>query len=276
MISRVAIGGAFVLGALAVVPVASPAASRPKPSVAFVVQCGFSHEAPDDPLMHPGHSGMSHKHSFFGNRATNSKSTADSLSTSKKSTCDAAGDRAAYWTPSPVGARWASMRAYYDAGSLPPSTIESFPPGLSMIAGRGRGSVSWSCGRSPSATGWTVRPENCPGSRPLTAMVTFPQCWDGKHTYLNETRHMADPSKRECPRTHPIAVPRLRLVFRLSSSEVPSGIASGPVESMHADFMNGWAVDDLAELVAGCVRGERSTSTDLRACRPKTAEPRPL
>jgi hypothetical protein len=278
MATRAITVAALLLSGLAV-PAAggvSPPRLRPKPSVAFVVQCGLSHEAPDDPLQHPGHSGMSHQHSFFGNGSTNSKSTAESLAASKKSSCDTAGDRAAYWTPSPIGARWVSMRAYYDAGTLDPASIKSFPKGLSMIAGESVGSVAWSCGRSPSAAGWTDMPVDCGAPRPVTAMVTFPQCWDGKQVYRPGTRHMAVPISGVCPKTHPVALPRLRLVFRLSSSKVPEAISAGPVESMHADFMNSWVVGDLAKLVAGCIRGERATSSDLRSCRPKTAEPRPL
>ena len=45
----------------------------------FVVKCGFSHTAPNDPIVHPGMTGMSHSHDFFGNRGTDADSTAASL-----------------------------------------------------------------------------------------------------------------------------------------------------------------------------------------------------
>jgi Domain of unknown function (DUF1996) len=265
-----------VAGLLAPASAVAVAASVAKPSVSFVVQCLPSHEGPDDPLMHPGHNGMSHQHSFFGNRSTDSKSTVASLGKNPKSSCDTAGDASAYWTPTPVGAKWVGMRAYYDAGLIAPASIQPHPFGLGMIAGRGLGSVSWSCGRSPSASGWAARPTPCEGKRALTAMISFPQCWDGKHGYLAESKHMADVVGRKCPTTHPVSLARLRLVFRLNGSQVPAALASGPIESMHADFLNAWSVDPLATLVSTCVRGERTTSSELRTCRPKTAEPQPL
>jgi Domain of unknown function (DUF1996) len=273
MIRPVAVRAAVVCLLAAGFPVAARAA---KPSVSFVVQCQLSHEAPDDPLMHQGHNGMSHRHSFFGNRATNAKSSVDSLAALPKSSCDTPGDASAYWTPSPVGAKWVSMRAYYDAGVVAPSSVQPHPSGLGIIAGKGLGSVTWSCGRSPSASGWVVKPVDCAAPRSLTAMVSFPQCWDGKHGYLADSRHMADAAGKKCPTTHPVALARLRLIFRLNGSKVPSAIASGKIETMHADFLNAWSVDPLAKLVGGCIRGERTTSVDLRACRPKTAEPQPL
>ena len=36
----------------------------------FKVECGWSHSAPDDPIVHPGTPGRSHLHDFFGNTAT--------------------------------------------------------------------------------------------------------------------------------------------------------------------------------------------------------------
>src|SRR5690349_9233817 len=45
----------------------------------FVVKCGFSHVASNDPIVHPGMTGMSHSHDFFGNRGTNADSTPASL-----------------------------------------------------------------------------------------------------------------------------------------------------------------------------------------------------
>ena len=181
---------AFVVGSVAGLcasAVAVPAAlsasvsAVSKPSVSFVVQCALSHEGPDDPLVHPGHSGKSHQHSFFGNRSTGARSTVASLAKSPESSCDTSGDASAYWTPMPIGGKWISMRAYYDAGAVVPATIRPHPYGLGMIAGRGVGSVQWSCGRSPSASGWVARPLGCDANRALTAMISFPQCWDGKH-----------------------------------------------------------------------------------------------
>lgn len=65
----------------------------------FLSVCRFSHTAPDDPIVHPGHVGMSHQHDFFGNTTTNGDSTYRSLRAGG-TTCRIGGDTAAYWVPS--------------------------------------------------------------------------------------------------------------------------------------------------------------------------------
>ncbi len=254
----------------------SNAASTPKPSVAFVVQCGLSHESNDDPIVHPGRAGMSHRHSFFGNRSTNASLDARSLQSARITTCDNTDDLAAYWAPSLVDGKWDSLRAYYDAGVVDPQSIEPFPVGLSMVAGSGVGSVAWSCGRSVGAAGWAQTPTDCTGGRSVTARITFPQCWDAKHALLAQSRHMADPVGGRCPSSHPVAVPQLRIVLRTDSPRVPKALSSGSLTSMHADFLNAWRHEAFAELVDRCIRGQRTTSAELRSCRSKTSEPAPL
>jgi hypothetical protein len=60
----------------------------------FVVSCGFSHSNSSDPIVVPGHAGMSHLHEFFGNTTTNENSTGASLLTGS-TTCDDRRDRSA-------------------------------------------------------------------------------------------------------------------------------------------------------------------------------------
>ena len=258
------------------VPVPASAASVRKPSVAFVVECALSHESNDDPIVHPGHAAMSHLHSFFGNRSTTAASTAASLASMRNTTCDNNDDVAAYWAPSLEGANWVSMRAYYDVGSVDQASIGSFPFGLGIVAGNGRGSVAWSCGKSVGASGWSAAPNDCSGTRTVTVRITFAQCWDGKHRFLAESRHMVDAVNGGCPASHRVAVPRLRLILRSSSPLAPKAVSSGGLDTMHADFLNAWPQAPLATLVTRCIRGERSTSAELRSCRSKTSEPAPL
>jgi hypothetical protein len=62
--------------------------------VNFVSACGFSHRAPDDPIVSPGRPGSSHDHSFVGNVTTGAFSTMKSL-LSAATTCRRADDTAA-------------------------------------------------------------------------------------------------------------------------------------------------------------------------------------
>jgi hypothetical protein len=66
----------------------------------FRIACGFSHVAFDDPIVHPGNTGKTHLHQFFGNDTTDANSDISTMSTVGKSTC-AGGlvNRSAYWFP---------------------------------------------------------------------------------------------------------------------------------------------------------------------------------
>ena len=65
----------------------------------FAASCPFSHSASDDPIVFPGRPGLSHRHDFFGSTVTDADSTARRLRAAGTTTCDLAGDTAAYWAP---------------------------------------------------------------------------------------------------------------------------------------------------------------------------------
>ena len=64
----------------------------------FIVACDWSHASFDDPIVHAGMEGMSHRHEFFGNTTTDADSTYESL-LAGDTTCAQKLDRAAYWVP---------------------------------------------------------------------------------------------------------------------------------------------------------------------------------
>lgn len=249
------------------------------PSVAFVVTCGRSHSSNDDPIVHRGHPGASHRHDFFGNVATNAGSGA-ALLTGASTTCNEPGDRAAYWLPTLLGPGWAPrMRAYYSAGPLAPSTIVPYPTGLELIAGSpsSRGApgvevVAFSCGRGVGEPGWSASPPACPGS--TTVRLSFPQCWDGVR--LEAPGNAVSPEGGKCPSTHPVPVPLLRLVVATAGrvSPVDFVTSAGAVRRLHADFLNAWDPSTLERLVAVCTRGERGTNRDVKQCRTAGTGPR--
>ena len=100
------------LAAIAAAAVLGPAAFAGKPKtgdearvsradlvgVNFVENCRYCHQAPDDPIVFPGQPGLSHQHTFVGNRTTNAFSSFGSLR-SGGTTCLRPEDTAAYWVP---------------------------------------------------------------------------------------------------------------------------------------------------------------------------------
>ena len=248
---------------------------KPFPSVPFVVGCAVSHEASDDPIVHPGHTGGSHQHVFFGNTSTNANSTVGSL-TVAATTCEDPADRASYWLPGLHGASWTNMRAYYTAGGVEPTRLSTFPLGLQIVAGWKFETprppsvdppvdppVSWSCGLLADQPGWGVSPPSrCRAGTKLAVRIDFPQCWDGQR--LRAPGNMARAVGGSCPRAFPVALPMLRL--RVDINGMPTGVASGGFETMHADFWNVWEPKRLEQLVATCIRGERKVQRDVRRC----------
>jgi len=236
----------------------------------FFSNCFFSHVAPDDPIVYPDQPGHSHSHTFFGAKTTNAWSTLRSLVASH-TTCRRSADTAAYWVPTLYSdgriVKPTKGSAYF---VLHARTMRAFPAGLKMVAGDAHAVspqplsvVFWSC----STTGnlrWT-RPHACPangggrfpGARHASLLqldVIFPDCWDGRHLDSADHRsHMAYSRNWTCPASHPVKVPRLRFIVTYPI-RAPRNLtlASGSIDSGHADYFNAWHEAALKRLVSDC------------------------
>jgi hypothetical protein len=218
------------------------------PSVAFVVACELSHEANDDPIVHPGHPGASHRHAFFGARTTGAVLSVDALQAGGTS-CAEPLDTAAYWTPAPVGV---NMRAYYDLGDAAIDDVMPYPAGMSavtgdpLVASPGISIAGFRCGvlgDGPDAGQWSARPPAGCSVGMVLVRYSFGQCGVDRLVV--------------CATNEPARWPRLRLLF-----EWKGGGGLGP----HADFVNAWDPARLASLVGVCIRGERLTNLEIKQC----------
>lgn len=256
-------------GCLAAAVAARPQASAARTlaqlaGVNFVSACGFSHRAPDDPIVYPGQPGRSHDHSFVGNVSTSASSTLASLQAAG-TTCRRPGDTAAYWAPTllvggrPLAPTGATI--YYRRSTL--AAPVPFPSGLRMIAGDSHATapqdlsvVFWNCGVD-AAVDRSAAPPTCPDAGPdgLRLHVTFPSCWDGRSLDSADHRsHLAYPRRGACPAGQPVAVPAITLIYRYPTAGGPSvALSSGGTLTAHADFFNAWRQPALAQLVATCL-----------------------
>ena len=224
----------------------------------FAIGCAFSHRNNDDPIIYPGRAGLSHNHTFFGNRTTNASSTPASLR-GQATSCRLAADTAAYWAPTlfvnsravnPLGAI-----VYYIRRTSGP--IQAFPAGLKVIAGdatatRAQGAriTYWLCGRLASTS-----LASCPAgfrSDRVSLVVKFPNCWNGTSLdSANHKSHLAYSTDGAGPASHPVPVPALAIVVRYPTLGAgPIALSSGGQFSGHADFVNAWDQDTLERLVA--------------------------
>lgn len=160
---------ALLVAALCLLVAASPTWGKDRGMAgSFHFDCMWMATAADDPIVHPGASGRSHEHVFFGNPTISAHSTPASLRASE-GRCQRAKDGSAYWIPGAYGHAVALPPAtgrafqllrpnfaavvYYRTAERKPGSIRPFPAGLKMIAGdasaRGPqpgGVVGWSCG----------------------------------------------------------------------------------------------------------------------------------
>lgn len=276
---RLVAAGALALAALAAVP-AAPADGAWREVGRFVSVCEYSHESMDDPIVFPRKPGAAHHHQFFGNRSTNARSTPRKLRRHRRTTCQPAGDRSAYWAPAlhsnDTAIRPMALNAYYSSHGKDPRTIQPPPKGLEVIAGEAEAASAqpqrvtyWTCvsGTVTDALGYmfgsTVPGPFCPRGASVVLNVDFPDCWDGVNVDTpDHNSHLAYPAFRPiaqewkvCPASHPVPIPALNLKILYPKSGVPAGaeLSSGGIYSAHMDFMDGWRRKDLVALVENCI-----------------------
>jgi hypothetical protein len=250
----------------------------------FYSNCPFSHTSTDDPIVYPGRPGRSHAHTFFGNRSTNASSTRESL-LQATTTCKPRADKAAYWVPTLFQnrreVRPSKAQLYYVVRGY--DHMRAFPPGLRIVAGDAHAThvqspnvTYWTCGgRAAHMRPMSHVPDHCgeivghglargPGGRVhkvawrtktfLELHVIFPDCWDGRHLDSPDHHsHMAYSRQYRCPDSHPVKVPRIRLMVRYPIDRGAGvELASGGQITAHADFYNAWNQRFLERLVASC------------------------
>lgn len=263
-------------------PFASPARhTGPQGRVGqFVVECRYSHSAPDDPIVHRDMAGMSHRHDFYGSVEVDASSTAAEL-LGTETTCDKTVDTAAYWHPTlydhdevvvPT-----KIAAYYRAApGIDPTTVQTMPVGLALIAGdqaatdpQPGDATGWTCG---SQSGISDEPPECPTGAPLHLVLTFQDCWDGVHLESEDTTsHVTYSTDGACPASHPVSIPQVTMAisFPITGPGHDLRLASGSVYSAHGDFFNAWDPDGLQREIDMCIH--RGAVCDLASNRAEEA-----
>jgi hypothetical protein len=224
----------------------------------------YSHSGPDDPIVYPGRTDVSHRHDFYGAVATDSNSTAKTL-VDTETTCNKPGDSASYWQPTlfdgDTAVKPTSIHAYYRAApGIDPTSVAPFPFGIKLIAGDALATTpqtgfaaGWTCG---VRTALSADPPECVSTAPLHMVLTFPDCWDGKHLDSEEHRDHATYSRDgACPTTHPVVLPQLTVSvnFPIWGAGHELRLASGNMYSAHGDFLNAWNMKALTREVNHCI-----------------------
>lgn len=230
----------------------------------FVASCDRTHSALDDPIVWRDQPGRSHRHEFYGAVDVDASSRPDELVT-RDTSCDKTADKASYWHPTlydhdePVVAK--KLHAYYRAApGVDPDDVVPFPFGIAIITGdmmateaQEGEATGWTCGTSDKLSD---EAPDCPATAPLTMVLTFQDCWDGTHLDSEDHRsHVAYSDDGACPASHPVNLPQLTVTveFPISGSGHDLTLASGPLHTLHGDFLNAWDPDGLAREVHACI-----------------------
>jgi hypothetical protein len=239
-----------VTGAAFLAPAGRSAAPALKPGFPggpyFVFGCSPSHTNNDDAIVFPGRPGASHHHTYIGNRTTSAGTTAASL-VGKTTTCETEADTSTYWFPTLFEyreeVRPLSGIVYYVKRTF--GDVAPLPAGLKIVAGNAKAKkrqpkevVAWSCSGG-RASRYAVIPQ-CDEDDLLQLQVNFPNCWNGRALDSgNHKSHMKYSVGASCPKSHPVAVPRIALVLLYPPTSRFARVASGKFGA-HADFINGW------------------------------------
>lgn len=261
---RVAVLAATLAAFATLFPTVAFARHLKEGDVRFKTTCNYLRTAADDPIVFPDQPGASHRHDFFGNKGADASTTTyQMLADEGRTTCNNAGDLAAYWVPEVTsdGVKVTPMRmtAYYRLGRKHPR-IEAYPPGLKMIAGWSHdlgssSSSGWQCGESPGNKPLPAVPEGCAD---VNLVVRYPDCWNGRDLDSADHRsHMAYSmpagDANQCPPTHPVPVPAMTTYVNYGSIPPGSSLSSGDQSTVHGDFFNGWDPDVLRRMIDECL-----------------------
>ena len=223
-----------------------------------MVACGFSHTNNDDPIVFPGEAGgvaQSHLHRQprrgCGDDAGVAARRGVKLPRCRRRVC-LLGSHALLRKPGFQAARRRRLLRAPDARARPGVPARSEDDrrqrerASSPVAGVRR--LELRRDRRPASIGLVP---TCPSDRALHLRATFPSCWNGRDLdSVDHKSHLAYAVGETCPRSHPVALPSLVLIFLYSSADLVRPFQAAGRFGAHADFVNGWDQETLEALVA--------------------------
>lgn len=262
---------------------AVPAGVGDKPE--FRADCTYSHRLADDPIVFPGMPGASHMHSFVGNKAVDSDTTAADLTEFTATSCKPVQDHSAYWVPTLYDAaggkpvETTGFRVYYRSIRGNSTGMMPLPAGLRMIAGDAKKKVPTPRGAQgqfycafygPGDLDGVARSTNgnwpiCGAGATFHFMLQFPDCWDGKHLDSpNHKDHLAYGSDAGCPAGHPVRIPALTFDIQYGVTGTAAGYylssdkTGRSASSMHGDAFVSWDTTTMNKRTKDCVLQRRT------------------
>ena len=144
---------------------------------------------------------------------------------------------------------------------------KAFPNGFKMIAGLDPEDAS----NFPSASAECVNPSPCEkedcttentffpaeACSELEVSMTMPTCWDGRLDSSDHVSHvhytLDGELDGECPDSHPMRLPQIRLFFRIMPYDGGWHTFSDGSSVFHTDYISGWDENFLQNVLDNCV-----------------------
>ena len=296
-----------------------PQSGAPDIVGAFRFICTPGQVLRDDPIVYPGQPGKSHLHQFFGNTSANAYSSYGSLRSKGDSTCNNILNRSAYWIPAMLDGKGKVVRPDYVTiyyKRLPESSpicqtqgkaCVSLPRGMRYIFGYNMATDKaehfyWNCDGPTGKQGYykdiVEAARNCPVGNRLGAVISGPDCWDGRNLNSADHRgHVAyggynQDGRYKCPATHPYILPTFTLgawytvdenldmsgdwdgskpTWSLSSDSMPGMARKRPGSTFHADWLGAWDdatmkmwMDNCINKLLNCSGGDLGNGKQLK------------
>lgn len=135
----------------------------------------------------------------------------------------------------------------------------AFPAGFRMIGGfQDQGALAECVNPSPCDPG-DCETENTffPSTKcdELEVSMRMPSCWDGVSVSSppEHTSHVVYPNEEdECPPSHPVAVPRIDVFFRIAPYDGGHHTFSDGSSVFHSDYVSGWDEAFLQDILNNC------------------------
>jgi len=136
--------------------------------------------------------------------------------------------------------------------------VKAFPEGFRMVAHKDVG-MQIVCGhgqRFNTLDELVADPREC---GVMQVRMGMPECYDGRKDSDNHVDHVKKGGPWDCPESHPQRLPGIGFEFEYefdkSKQEVPGAefVFADSTTEVHADFLNGWDVDVLQELIDECI-----------------------
>lgn len=234
-----------------------------------------------DPIINPTCL-SDHVHTFYGASVIRPETTYEKLRLAYGNSGNVVENKSLYWHPTVYSfdpdsgvytideIHFSSAYYIWETGAA-----TAFPDGFKMIAGRGGNKEARAqaecvnpskCKRPNCITDSTFFPKKACGE--LEVSMAFPTCWDGVN--IDSEDHQSHVSYGpdwgefggECPVSHPVKIPEIKLFFRIVNYSGGSHMFADGTDYFHADYFNGWERKTLQRVLDECKNYSEASNPD--------------